>query len=738
MNSKHIIYIILLLSLSYACIEDPVFDDDVRNAKLPQVVTLLDDEHSVEMFATSIVFHAEVVSAGGVPVDRYGVCWGTEPNPTIESNDTTVCGSGVGEFKALAKNLKPGTLYYFRPYATNKVGTSYGEEFQKNTTEGLGLMKTFVVDSLVKASSVVCGGKIIDPGEGDIIERGVYLSVKGIEKKDTIAFEMKADSFYQKITGLNPETNYEVEAYLKNSFGVITGGVKTFTTTSGKPIVEIPDTVEISFTEAVFSSSIISNGDSTVKQVGFCYATKKSPNLDSMHVFAELQPDGKFTASLKDLEPQKQYYVRAFATNHYGTSYSEGDGIPFVLKNQKPTVGIEDITINKNGTLSLSASILSEGMSDIISAGFCWTNSVEEAPSLTNENGAYNNVLEPESTDLTAEISGLKGSETYYIVAYATNSEGTSYSAIETVELPNIFEERAAALGEPLDILSISTASAPSVAYVLGGNTSNSELTDMLLKYEISGNVWKKRAAFPYKRKWQTLVALSPSELIAFGGFGNNSQLTNDIYRFNDKLELNEWIKVDYKTDGVDFPSPKCNSAAFVNNLNIYIIGGRLSSSSEQVTDEVWIFNTVNSSWSKSTPLPEPQYGSVALKVDNKYLVGLGRVKGTLSDVFSKKWWLVSFNEDDVLQWTEETPFPSNGVLCATAFKGSVYLLDTDGYIWLYDIVNKSWTKKAKVPTEINQATNMFAGEDGIYINSVTGLKAMYFYNPVWDNVLPW
>lgn len=32
----------------------------------------------------------------------------------------------------------------------------------------------------------------------------------------------------------------------------------------------------------------------------------------------------------------------------------------------------------------------------------------------------------------------------------------------------------------------------------------------------------------------------------------------------------------------------------------------------------------------------------------------------------------------------------------------------------------------------------MFAGEDGIYINSVTGLKAMYFYNPVWDNVLPW
>ena len=737
MNSKHIIYIILLLSLSYACIEDPVFDDDVRNAKLPQVVTLLDDEHSVEMFATSIVFHAEVVSAGGVPVDRYGVCWGTEPNPTIESNDTTVCGSGVGEFKALAKNLKPGTLYYFRPYATNKVGTSYGEEFQKNTTEGLGLMKTFVVDSLVKASSVVCGGKIIDPGEGDIIERGVYLSVKGIEKKDTIAFEMKADSFYQKITGLNPETNYEVEAYLKNSFGIITGGVKNFTTTSGKPAVEVPDTVEISFTEAVFSSSLISNGDSTVKQVGFCYATKKSPNLDSMHVFAELQPDGKFTASLKDLEPQKQYYVRAFATNHYGTSYSEGDGIPFVLKNQKPTVGIEDITINKNGTLSLSASILSEGMSDIVSAGFCWTNSVEEAPSLTNKNGVYNNVLEPESTDLTAEISGLKGSETYYIVAYATNSEGTSYSAIETVELPKIFEEREAASGEPLDILSISTASAPSVAYVLGGNTHNSELTNEFLKYDISKDDWNSRAAFPFKRKWQTLIAYNSSNILAFGGMGDNSELSNDMYSYVDAD--NQWRKVAYVVGEKGVPAPMCNSAAFLNNLNIYIVGGRLSSSSEKITDEVWVFNTLNSSWSKSTPLPEPQYGSVALNVDDsKHFVGLGRVKGTLSDVFSKKWWSVSFNEDDVLQWTEETPFPSNGVLCATAFKGSVYLLDTDGYIWLYDIVNKSWTKKAKVPTEINQATNMFAGEDGIYINSVTGLKAMYFYNPVWDNVLPW
>lgn len=734
MNCKHIIYIVLLLLLNNACVEDPVFDTDIRNAKLPQVVTLLDEEHGVEMFATSIVFHAEVVSAGGIPVEKYGVCWGTEPNPTVESNDTTVCGSGVGEFKAIAKNLSPGTLYYIRPYATNQLGTSYGEEFQKNTTKGLGLMKTFVVDSLVKAGSVVCGGKILDPGEGEILERGVYLSVKGVEKRDTILFEMKTDSFYQKITDLNPETSYEVEAYLKNSFGVITGGVKSFTTTSGKPSVEIPDTVKISFTEAVFSSSLISSGDSAVKQVGFCYATKKSPDLDSMHVVAELQPDGKFSATLTGIEPQKQYYVRAFATNHYGTSYSEG--VPFVLKNQKPTVGIDEIIVNDNGTLSLSASILSEGMSDVVSAGFCWTDSELEEPSLVNKNGLYNDVFDPGSTSLKSEISGLKGSEKYYIVAYATNSEGTSYSTIESVELPLIFEERAAALGEPLDILSISTASTSSVSYVLGGNTHNSELTNELLKYDISKNQWNTRTPFPYKRKWQTLVANNSSNIIAFGGLGEDAKLSNDIYSFVDGD--NVWRQIDYNTDGVEYPSPMCNSAAFVKNLNIYIIGGRLSSSSEKISSDVWAFSTINSAWKKLTPLPEPQYGSVALNVDDKYFVGLGRVKGTLSDVYSRKWWSASFGDDGVLQWTEETSFPSNGVLCATAFRGSVYLLDTDGYIWLYDVGNKSWTKKSKVPNDINQATNMFSSEDGIYINSVTGLKAMYFYNPVWDNVLPW
>ncbi len=65
------------------------------------------------------------VSTNGSPVTIRGLCWDSLPNPVIESADTSVSGSGTGNFSAALRNLQPNTTYYVRAYATNGIGTGY-------------------------------------------------------------------------------------------------------------------------------------------------------------------------------------------------------------------------------------------------------------------------------------------------------------------------------------------------------------------------------------------------------------------------------------------------------------------------------------------------------------------------------------------------------------------------------------------------------------------------------------
>lgn len=68
-----------------------------------------------------------VTSDGGASVTARGVCWNTSTTPTT-SNSKTTNGTGTGSFTSNITGLNPGTKYYVRAYATNSVGTAYGNE----------------------------------------------------------------------------------------------------------------------------------------------------------------------------------------------------------------------------------------------------------------------------------------------------------------------------------------------------------------------------------------------------------------------------------------------------------------------------------------------------------------------------------------------------------------------------------------------------------------------------------
>lgn len=68
-----------------------------------------------------------ISSDGGFSITKRGICYSTSPNPTI-NNTHTSDGTGTGSFISYLSNLQSHTTYYIRAYATNAIGTTYGEE----------------------------------------------------------------------------------------------------------------------------------------------------------------------------------------------------------------------------------------------------------------------------------------------------------------------------------------------------------------------------------------------------------------------------------------------------------------------------------------------------------------------------------------------------------------------------------------------------------------------------------
>lgn len=81
---------------------------------------------------TSTVSGGNVTNNGGNEVTSRGVCWSTTPNPTISFGKTSD-GKGNGSFTSSISGLTANTNYYIRAYATNGVGTGYGNEIRFTT-----------------------------------------------------------------------------------------------------------------------------------------------------------------------------------------------------------------------------------------------------------------------------------------------------------------------------------------------------------------------------------------------------------------------------------------------------------------------------------------------------------------------------------------------------------------------------------------------------------------------------
>ena len=190
---------------------------------------------------------------------------------------------------------------------------------------------TWTVDFTGKISSVVKIGLKADLS--DAVNYGDDTPTFQKDFTATATGLTKTTTYYYSYELWNPGMSYQSDVY---SFTTLDEGLATVTTTT---------VTEISSSSAKCGGNVTYDGNHTVTERGICWSTSHNPDINGSHISSGTGT-GSFTCSINNLEPETQYYVRAYATNSFGTNY--GNELSFTTA-AYPTGAI-------NGLFSISSS----------------------------------------------------------------------------------------------------------------------------------------------------------------------------------------------------------------------------------------------------------------------------------------------------------------------------------------------------------------------------------------------
>jgi hypothetical protein len=182
--------------------------------------------------ATSFAASGNVTASGGATVSARGIQRSLDVSMSSPTNVTI--GSGTGTFTGTVGSLTAGTTYYFRAFATNSNGTSYGQIYSTATLGG-PIVQTIPSYS-IKTSTAVTGCNVLSDGGTAITARGVcYSSVQTLPSisNSTVINDLyfaQTEPFITFLQNLDKDTTYYVRAFATNSVSTIYGNVEVFST----------------------------------------------------------------------------------------------------------------------------------------------------------------------------------------------------------------------------------------------------------------------------------------------------------------------------------------------------------------------------------------------------------------------------------------------------------------------------------------------------------------------------
>jgi hypothetical protein len=391
---------------------------------------------------TSADIAAVVTSTGTTPVTQHGIVWSNiNQNPTTADSVLSLGAlAAPSSYTSSLFNLSPATLYYVRAYAVNSAGIVYGNVVTFTTLSNVPPSVSTDSISNIAVTTATAGGNIINAGSTPVLQYGnVWSSTNNLPTINDLKSQLGTTNsplhFSTQITGLSPNTTYYVRAYATNNAGTTYGLALSFTTTvapNNPPVVSIGNISAITVNSASAAGTISDIGSSGITQYGHVWSsTNNTPTVaDSKTDLGGTGTATVFNSSITGLQSNTLYYVRAYATNNGGTTYSGvvtfTTGAPPNNPASVTTDSIRQITIN---AATAYGAITSIGNSAVTQYGHVWS-STNNTPTINDNKTQLGAANAP--TSFNSSLTGLTTGTTYYVRAYAINNGGTSYGAVVT------------------------------------------------------------------------------------------------------------------------------------------------------------------------------------------------------------------------------------------------------------------------------------------------------------------
>jgi hypothetical protein len=294
--------------------------------------------------------------------------------------------------------------------------------------------------SITQTSAEILGN-VTNIGGGSVLQRGHCWSESSnptiLDNRTSLGAGL-VGQFSSTINGLSAGKTYYVRAYATNNAGTGYSEVKIFKTsiTPTSPAVSIGVVSDITANSAKIAGNVTNIGGANVTEYGHCYGTSSNPTTnDNKTVFGATNVAQAISSTLVNLKQGTKYFVRSYATNSIGTSYSNElffeTGVPVI----SPSITTGAVSNVGQTSATVNATVTVIGSSPIIQYGFCWS-ALDAEPTIAdskNQKGFLS------STGLFSSILGLNKGTNYYVRPYVQTQDGKVYygSSVDVITSEN-------------------------------------------------------------------------------------------------------------------------------------------------------------------------------------------------------------------------------------------------------------------------------------------------------------
>jgi hypothetical protein len=337
---------------------------------------------------------------------------------TATPSSTIASGGGTTTFNITFNPTTTGTRS-----ATITIANDDADENPYNfDLQGVGYVSPSVTTNAIAnimTTQAQITGEITATGGQNATTRGVAINTSGTPTTaDAISSENGSygtGTFNLTPNTLTSNTLYYVRAYATNGNGTSYGNEMSFTTAA---VVVTSPATSITAIGASVSSEITVGGAAAISAKGICWNTTGTPTTADDKT-SDGTGTGVFSSSMTGLNPGTTYFVRAYATNAGGTSYS--NQISFTT--EELSVTISNVVKNTDTEYQLTADIYNPTSEPILAKGYVWSTS--QNPTISANSGSTSNGTGSSSFTDNATITVGPG---YFVRAYITTVGGTFYS----------------------------------------------------------------------------------------------------------------------------------------------------------------------------------------------------------------------------------------------------------------------------------------------------------------------